>query len=269
MVTPPGTPVKPDIAIKPQNIKVGENTPAHIDRVTVKLPPFWTSNPRLWFHSIEAQFKIAGIIDDQTKFYYVVGALDERYLKIIGDILEHPPDKNKYDTIRDKLINCLKESDTTRLQRLLKGMVLGEQKPSQLLSGMRMTSNNDLSDQALRNLWLQQLPREMQAILAVSNEGLEAIAILADKIYDVLPSINFNLNQVDHKSPESHVSRSNKPCCSYQHSHNERSHSRNRSNNRSASVPRDKKYCWYHFRFGKKAKKCGDPDKCQYKSLNN
>ena len=157
-----------------------------VERVSIKLPPFWTSSPKLWFHSIEAQFRIAGIKEDETKFYYVIGHLEEKYLKIVGDVVENPPVTEKYATLRDKLIKNLSESDAARLQKLLGGMNLGDQKPSQLLALMRMTSNQDLSEQALRNLWLQRLPAQMQAILAVSSESLESLAMLADKINDVL-----------------------------------------------------------------------------------
>lgn len=240
--------------------------PAHLDRVSIKLPPFWISHPKLWFHSIEAQFKTSGIIDDQTKFYYVVGVLDEQYLKIVGSILENPPGTGKYLAIKDKLISHLSESDAARLQRLLGGMILGDQKPSQLLSTMRMTSNNDLSDQALRNLWLQRLPREMQAILAVSNETLDALAALADKINDVLPAIGYNINQVKSGSPVPSSSKSEHSCCAHQSRQHFRSG--NRSRREGSTSSRDRKYCWYHNRFGKKAIKCGEPGKCQYEALN-
>ena len=45
--------------------------------VTLKLPPFWTSQPRVWFQQVEAQFALRHVTADDTKYYYVVAALDQ------------------------------------------------------------------------------------------------------------------------------------------------------------------------------------------------
>ncbi len=49
---------------------------ANIHAATVKLPDFWQHNPRAWFQHIEAQFQLRGIIQDVTKYFHVVAALD-------------------------------------------------------------------------------------------------------------------------------------------------------------------------------------------------
>ncbi|XP_069771601.1 protein Mis18-beta [Narcine bancroftii] len=51
------------------------NQPA-INMVSLKLPSFWTSQPRVWFQQVQAQFAIQNITADNTCFYYVVGALE-------------------------------------------------------------------------------------------------------------------------------------------------------------------------------------------------
>lgn len=45
--------------------------------VSLKLPMFWTSQPQVWFQQAEAQFHIRRITADDTKYYYVVSALDQ------------------------------------------------------------------------------------------------------------------------------------------------------------------------------------------------
>jgi hypothetical protein len=47
--------------------------------VAVLLPPFWAERPTVWFAQAEAQFTLAGINSEQTKFCYVISQLDHRY----------------------------------------------------------------------------------------------------------------------------------------------------------------------------------------------
>jgi hypothetical protein len=42
--------------------------PAEISRVAVRLLPFWAERPAEWFAQAEAQYTLAGISTEQTKF---------------------------------------------------------------------------------------------------------------------------------------------------------------------------------------------------------
>ena len=44
--------------------------------VAVKLPTFWTSNAAAWFVQTEAPFGIHEVMQDDTKYWYLVSALD-------------------------------------------------------------------------------------------------------------------------------------------------------------------------------------------------
>ncbi|GFO04399.1 Gag-Pol polyprotein [Plakobranchus ocellatus] len=48
----------------------------NISAVSLKLPEFWTTSPEVWFARVEAQFGTKNISTDQTKYDYVVSALD-------------------------------------------------------------------------------------------------------------------------------------------------------------------------------------------------
>jgi hypothetical protein len=44
--------------------------PAEIARVTVRLPPILAERPTMWFAQAEAQFSLAGISNERTKFHH-------------------------------------------------------------------------------------------------------------------------------------------------------------------------------------------------------
>ena len=50
---------------------------ANENAVALKLPPFWISQPRVWFQQAEAQFALRNITAHDTKYFYVVAALDQ------------------------------------------------------------------------------------------------------------------------------------------------------------------------------------------------
>ena len=63
---------------------VGES----ISKVSVKIPPFRSRRPHLWFSQVEASFKTAGIVNENTKYNYVVSSLDQATAEQLADIIE-------------------------------------------------------------------------------------------------------------------------------------------------------------------------------------
>lgn len=51
-----------------------------ISAVALRIPPFYVNNPNMWFRQVEAQFaaRSTPITADETKFLYVLAALDEQ-----------------------------------------------------------------------------------------------------------------------------------------------------------------------------------------------
>ena len=91
-------PFVPPVPLPPQPEQPG------VYRVAAKLPPFWPDSPTVWFAQVEAQFATAHIVNDQTKYDYVVGQLDSKYASVVRDILTHPPPENKYNHLKNELI---------------------------------------------------------------------------------------------------------------------------------------------------------------------
>jgi hypothetical protein len=64
-----------------------ENNQETISRVSLKIPPFWKSNPALWFKQLESQFINCGIVQDSTKYHAVVAAVESNILSEVSDII--------------------------------------------------------------------------------------------------------------------------------------------------------------------------------------
>ncbi|GFV27374.1 gag-pol polyprotein [Trichonephila clavipes] len=63
-----------------------------ISNVAVKPPPFWKHNPALWFVRLEAQFDLAKILNDTTKFNYILSAFESDILHSFSDFVLKPPE---------------------------------------------------------------------------------------------------------------------------------------------------------------------------------
>ena len=119
---------------------------ANVSKVSVKPPPFWKVNPSLWFVQLEAQFIIAGISQDDTKFYTVISAIELDILNSVSDIVSHPPATDKYKALKTRLIVIHSESQESKIRKLLQGIELGDMCPSQLLSRMRSLADETVGE---------------------------------------------------------------------------------------------------------------------------
>lgn len=258
----------------PVSAKPTSETKLEVDKVSVKLPPFWVEKPEIWFCQAEAQFIIAGITTEATKFNYLLAQLEPRFVENIWDLVTSA-EANKYSLAKDRLLTLFKESEERQIKKLVSELELGDMKPSQLLRKMKGYGGTNVSDKILKTLWLDKLPSNIRSILSISDENVEKMAQMADRMFEMravdevqttpakpvptTSTLSFQELLLRIEELEREVSRS-------------RSHSRHRSRNRSKSRPKfDKngKYCYYHFRFGNRCKpeKCVPP--CQWKNQEN
>ena len=84
----------------------------------------------------EAQFHIRKITADETKYYYVLSALDQDTAARLLDLIGNPPNEDKYPTLKQRLIATLCLSKQERATRLLPTRSLGDSKPSALMDEM-------------------------------------------------------------------------------------------------------------------------------------
>ena len=101
--------------------------------VTIKLPPFWSSDPQVWFTQVEAQFATRGINNQRTMFDYVIASLSPEVATEIRDLILTPPGEDQYDALKAQLIQRTGVFKQHQLQQLLGTEEFGDRKPSQFL----------------------------------------------------------------------------------------------------------------------------------------
>lgn len=249
--------------------------------VSTKIPEFWTEMPRLWFAQVES-ILAPQKQSDETKYNIVVAKIGREALQQVSDILLSPPPINKYQTLKDRLLQVFEESAERQFQKLVGELELGTQKPSQLLRRMReLGRNSQASEKTLHSLWMSRLPANVRAVLTVSqDQNLDNLAQIADKIIENTRSgeiAEVNNTQVPvtemlsqlHKlslevaslREEVHTHRRSQFRRGRGRGYGNSSHSRTRSNSRSQNDPNW--LCRFHYKFRNNAKKCEKP--CAWK----
>ena len=213
----------------------------------IKLPEFWQHDPAPWFQHIEAQFHLRGITVDDTKYYYVVAALDASTTRRVMGFLREPPADGKYNALKTQLLRLFQLSDAERADRLLSLNGLGDSKPTELMENMLALLGSGDATFLFVQLFLRQLPTPVRTALATSplvrTKDYRGLAEEADRI--LLASRQY---------VAAAVSPSDQAVAAV-------------SERREQTQRDDGGLCYYHRRFGAKAKRCVPP--CCYGSQGN
>ena len=168
----------------------------------MKIPPFWEERPELWFAQIEAQFRTSGITTDETKFSLVVGAVESRVLSQAYDAIIDPPEKRKYDNLKQTIIERFGMSKEKKLQKLLTTDDLGDQTPSQILNELRELGGPTMEAEMLKLLWLNRLPTSIRSILVASKDEIAQLAVTADRILEMNGGARVNVVKTEERAED-------------------------------------------------------------------
>lgn len=254
--------------------------PSELCKVGIRIPPFWPEEPEIWFMQIEGQFQIAGITNDLTKFHYIVGQLDQQYLREVKDILAKPPTSNRYEKLKTELTKRLSASKEKKVQQLILHEELGDRKPSQFLRHLQSLAGRQVTNDFLRTVWTSRLPGNIQTVLAAQPSAeLETLADLADRVHDIVPSApqvastssdyGSKIDAMAREIAELRNQLKNINVRDSSRRHHSRSNRNDHRNPRSRSQSSYRKHpnCWYHSKHGDKALKCIKP--CDYEKSGN
>ncbi|XP_071634241.1 uncharacterized protein [Temnothorax longispinosus] len=255
-----------------QEINTSNGERSQINRVALKVPPFWTDEPELWFAQLEGQFTLGSITQDSTKYAYVLSHIETKQAKEIKDLITKPPEENKYESIKKALIQRLSTSQEQQIRQLLEHEEMGDRRPSQFLRHLQALASSAIPEQLLRTLWMGRLPSQLQAILATRNaDKLEDVAEQADRIHEVTcrATTVASMQSTTNSSVEDQIAELNKKLERLESRLSRpgnRNNQRNRSRSRFRKGQKEEKeadVCYFHRRFKEKARKCTQP--CKFK----
>ena len=262
------------------------STTTSIAALGVKLPPYWPADPHVWFAQVEAQFSTRRITNEDTKYSYIIAALNPEIAQEVRDLIISKPPSTPYSTLKEALIRRTSASEQKRLQQLLTEEELGDRKPSQLLRRMRqLLGDRQLESSILKQLFINRLPTNVQLILASTSERMDIaeLADMADKIVDIATGVTVNAVASPAAQPAPTVAQlqtdvqqlaAQVNALSFELRRRERSRSRSgqrgsyrsRGHHDRSPSPRprggDNGTCWYHATYGDQAHNCRAP--CTY-----
>ena len=225
---------------------------ADISAVSLKLPTFWPERAAVWFVQAEAQFATRNVTADNTKFHYIVSALDQDTATRVIDMLLAPPAEDKYDALKTRLLTTFSLSDAQRAAQLLDMPGLGDDKPSQLMDKMLALLGDHTPCFLFREIFLRRLPVDIRAHIVNSTvTDFRAMALAADALW---AANGAQINAI-RRGPV-HDDKCTGPASS-----------RSLSTPSRAKRPNDSGYCYYHARFGAAARQCRPP--CQFPVSGN
>lgn len=246
--------------------------------MSVPIAPFRESNPKAWFSQLEATFALRGISSELTKFHHVVAVLPPHIIDEVDDLID-PPEGPSYTVLKTEIIKRVGLTDRQRVNQVLTQTTLGDRRPSQLLREMqRVIGDGGKNETFLREMWLQRLPREAQAILSTTNNlPLKTAADQADQILEALGPRLHHVEERPSTSQDSLTARVDDLARTVQNlnlssrNRDRRSSSpryRNRPRSPRFNIPNDRDaeqrasgFCYYHYEYGARAKNCRPPCK--------
>ena len=231
--------------------------------ITTNLPAFNPTNLKVWFSQVELYFQCNKVEEQDTMFACVAAQLPVEIAAKVGEILESKPHEKPYDTLKEAILQRIAPSEEARMEQLLSGVELKERTPSQLLGHMRsLIGTMKINDDRLRKFWYDCLPSNVKLMLSSQepNTPLDKLAEAADKMHNeqvntsgpsTLAGIYATL-----KTLRSDVSAVRKDLHALI---NSKSRCRSRSSSRQSRSSSYRDVCFYHRRFGSRARKCTVP----------
>ena len=264
-----------------------------------RLPPFSTVDASVWFRRAEVQFRLKGITRSTTQADHVQAALPDSIYPQVSQWLDgHGSTPIQYNALKAYLLKKFSLSPEQRVKAIfdIYQQPLGTQRPSDALSELRAlarlppdAAGATTSIDILLAIWLHRLPEPVRAAIPDFNAYTDddTIATKADQLLDAhvaasKPSLaaGVDSSQQDRLLPSStppesdDLTSSSAPTDTIAYASSSaprrpafqappwpttfsRPSSKPSSNSRTTDFA--SRLCYYHTRFGPKAKKCEAP----------
>jgi len=155
----------------------------------VKLTPFWTHNPQIWFSHEEALFGTYRVVEERAKFNLVLPTLSEETLIRVAAIMNAPHLlAAPYTALCAPLLEVYMPDVWDQTTRLLHYRELGDMLPSQLMDEMlAILPEGEVPGLLFKTIFLNRLPADVRAHVqrAAHQQQCRELAAAADEIWRV------------------------------------------------------------------------------------
>lgn len=269
--------------IQHQQHAPSHGTPQHFHAPKISFPSMKKDNIEMWFIQIDRWFRTYHITTQLDKFDRVVSVLDGDQMIQLYQAVAHAPAGREFDHLKEAITRNYASSEQKRIQKLIAGFKLGDYKPSQLLNIIRNESSAIYSEDSpfIKQIWMNSLPDHvkvaMTAVTAVAPDTpLHTLADAADKAMEQAGSLRVDVVSIPppKHTPEAKGNNEMRDLRKLLETINARVQkleTQGRSRSKSPSKPNqgrgrskspkresDASKCWYHNRFGDKAKLCAE-----------
>ena len=254
-----------------ENKTVTNKTMAIHQRTAVKLPTFSEAEPEMWFDQVEELLQLNGITEEAQKFSYIHAMGGEKVgmytYKVKKD--ENIAINEKYKQAKKDIIKAFTANDITKLRQLMRGENFAGLPPTQMLMRIQNKAGTSITGDALKTIFLDNLPEQVRPILAVRQDaGLDLLAEIAENILgsQVSPTavnkvdtqedgqiaqLQAEINQLTEQVRRLAQPRGRSPSRGRGRGGYFRSSSRDSAQN--------ERYCFYHNKFKEQAFRCRSP----------
>lgn len=152
----------------------------NVQHVSIKAPSFMEDSAQAWFSILTAQFEIANIRSDRTKFFHTLASLPPDVVaRLSPDILT----SQSYIQLQGAVIHSYEKSKPELFERLISATVMTG-RPSVFLQELSTVAGKvNVGDDLVRHKFLLALPPPINSILGAQRElSLRQLGTLADEL---------------------------------------------------------------------------------------
>ncbi|KFD45702.1 hypothetical protein M513_13424, partial [Trichuris suis] len=213
-----------------------------------------------------------------TKFYHTIASLPDSIATQVDDLLE-PYGDTPYEYLKAKLLERLTTPVGEQFHALIDSHPIGDQRPSHILREMRRMAAGmvDLNSPFFRQLFLNRLPANVQLVLkATQTTNMDDLARAADELMitsnsvNAVVGVNVPSEMTELQTLLQEVADLRKQLHRLSVTELQQRIPRRRSlspsggrdNRRRTSSSPVRPLCYFHRKFGQRARRCRSP--CQF-----
>lgn len=253
-------------------------TPSLFARIPLpQLRPFDKNNVERWFREFSTQLTLCKALTEADRYTALLAYLDSVNRTLAESWLADASVSEAcapFTLTRDKLLSKYRISEHDRLQRLMAARRANDTLPSEFLAELKQLAGGQ-HETLVREMWIKHLPHPVIALLhspTMKDLPMDTLATFADSfqtttkeaappapttmVVDVQQSLGDRLERLEVLLTSKSFEPKKPP---QQQKRPQQQTNNTRSQPAAPSSARENGVCWYHAKFGNRARKCECP----------